>query len=119
MAKVGKKRMERPAGLSEAKLRATCEPDTLGFETTADLPDFHGLLGQDRALKAIDLAAGIKHPGFNLYALGPAGTGRHSAVIRSLEAQACRRSLPQDWVYRLRTVSASSSLISSVRPAAL
>ncbi|WP_456387550.1 Lon protease family protein [Profundibacter sp.] len=63
------------------------------------MPDFHGLLGQDRALKAIDLAAGIKHPSFNLYALGPAGTGRHSAVIRSLEAQACRRSLPQDWVY--------------------
>jgi lon-related putative ATP-dependent protease len=99
MAKVGKKQLQRPAGLSEDKLRSTCDSDTLGFETTADLPDFPGLLGQERALKAIDLAAGIKHPSFNLYALGPAGTGRHSAVKRSLEAQACQRPLPQDWVY--------------------
>jgi lon-related putative ATP-dependent protease len=99
MAKVGKKQLQRPAGVSEAKLRFTCDPNTLGFKTTADLPDFPGLLGQERALKAIDLAAGIKHPSFNLYAVGSAGTGRHSAVKRSLEAQACQRSLPQDWVY--------------------
>ena len=91
--------MQRPAGLLAPKLRPTCDPDTLGFETTADLPDFPGLLGQDRALKAIDLAAGIRDPSFNLYALGPAGTGRHSAVKRALGGQACQRPLPQDWVY--------------------
>lgn len=99
MAKVVKKELERPAGLSAAALRSTCDPKALEFETTADLPDFPGLVGQERALKAIDLAAGIKHPSFNLYALGPAGTGRHSAVKNSLEAQACQRPLPQDWVY--------------------
>jgi len=99
MAKVGKKWLDRPAGLSWTALRSACDPGTFKFKTTADLPDFHGLLGQERALKAIDLAAGIKHSGFNLYALGPAGTGRHSAVKRSLEAQARQRSSPQDWVY--------------------
>ena len=86
MAQVAKKRLSRPESLTAEALRSTCDPDSLGFETTADLPDFFGLLGQERALKAIDLAAGIKHPSFNLYALGPAGTGRHSAVKISLEA---------------------------------
>lgn len=99
MAKVAKRLLSRPEGLSTDALRATCDPNSLGFKTTSELPDFVGLLGQDRALKAIDLAAGIKHPSFNLYALGPAGTGRHSAVKSSLEAQACQRPLPQDWVY--------------------
>lgn len=99
MVKVAKMRLSRPKSLSAEALRLTCDPDSLGIKTTADLPDYFGLLGQERALKAIDLAAGIKHPSFNLYALGPAGTGRHSAVKRSLEAQARQRSLPQDWVY--------------------
>ena len=99
MAKEGKTGIERPSSLSAAALRSICDPQALGFKTTAELPDFSGLLGQTRALKAIDLAAGIKHPSFNLYALGPAGTGRHSAVKSSLEAQACQRPLPQDWVY--------------------
>ncbi|MBV1863193.1 MAG: AAA family ATPase [Rhodobacteraceae bacterium] len=99
MAKVEKTQLQRPVALSQAKLRSTCDPATLGFSTTAELPDFPSLIGQKRAQKAIDLAAGIRHPSFNLYASGPAGTGRHSAVKRALEAQACQRPLPQDWVY--------------------
>ena len=70
MTKVDKMRLSRPESLPGAALRLTCDPDSLGFKTTADLPDFVGLLGQERAIKAIDLAAGIKHPSFNLYALG-------------------------------------------------
>lgn len=99
MEKERKKLAEKPSGLPATALRSICDPQVLGFKTTADLPDFSGLLGQERALKAIDLAAGIKYPSFNLYALGPAGTGRHSAVRTSLEAQACQRLTPRDWVY--------------------
>jgi len=99
MGTVDKKLINRPAGLAANQLRSVCDPKSLGFKSTAKLPEIPGLLGQERALNAINLSAGIAHPSFNLYAVGPAGTGRHAAVRDSLEAKAIERPLPQDWVY--------------------
>ena len=80
-------------------LRAECDPATLGFASTADLEPLPALIGQDRALEAIRLAASIPHHGFNLFAYGPEGTGRHSAVLQMLKDEAATRPTPPDWVY--------------------
>lgn len=58
-----------------------------------------GLVGQERALQAIDFAAAIRRPGFNLFVMGPEGTGRHGAVRRILTARARTETPPDDWVY--------------------
>ena len=88
-----------PAGLPPALLRPECDPDTLGFATTATLRSTTGLVGQDRATDAIKLSAEIDHKDFNLYVLGREGTGRHTAVNKLLSKAAAKRPMPCDWVY--------------------
>lgn len=59
-----------PDGLAAVRLRAECDPKTLGFKTTASLKPTLGFIGQDRAIDAIKLSAEIDHRDFNLYVLG-------------------------------------------------
>ncbi|MEO9824611.1 MAG: ATP-binding protein [Paracoccaceae bacterium] len=88
-----------PKGLPINRLRASCDPKKLGFDTTASLRPEKGLVGQDRAIDAIRLSAGIAHKDFNLYVLGRDGTGRHTAVVKLLSDVAATRPVPCDWVY--------------------
>ncbi len=81
------------------KLRRRCDPAKLPFQSTEDLAEFSDLIGQERALDAIRLSSQISHRDFNLFVLGPTGTGRHSAVKKLLTEQATKRPLPSDWVY--------------------
>ncbi|MYM55972.1 Lon protease family protein [Thalassovita mangrovi] len=85
--------------LPSAKLRNRCDPETLPFRTTAEIEDFRDLIGQDRALDAIRLSSELPHRDFNLFVLGPSGTGRHDAVDKLLREQALKRPVPSDWVY--------------------
>lgn len=85
--------------LSAGMLRQRCDPQVLGFRTTEDATAFSGLIGQDRALDAICLSSGMSHRDFNLFVVGPTGTGRHSAVSKVLKDDAATRPLPSDWVY--------------------
>ena len=88
-----------PSGLPSVRLRAECDPRTLGFKTTASLKSALGFIGQARAIDAIKLSAEIDHKDFNLYVLGREGTGRHSAVAQLLSKAAATRPMPCDWVY--------------------
>ena len=88
-----------PKGLSPLRLRAECDPKTLGFTTTAKLKPVPGLIGQDRAIGAIKLSAEITCKDFNLYVLGREGTGRHTVVDQLLSKAAESRPEPCDWVY--------------------
>lgn len=85
--------------LPSEKLRNRCDPATLPFRTTAEIEDFRDLIGQDRALDAIRLSSELPHRDFNLFVLGPSGTGRHDAVDKLLREQAQKRPVPSDWVY--------------------
>lgn len=58
-----------------------------------------GLIDRERALRALSLAVEIRHEDFNLFVLGPHGTGRHSTVEQVLRAHAATRETPCDWNY--------------------
>ncbi len=81
------------------KLRQSCDPALLGFETTQESTGLVELIGQDRAMDAICLSSGMTHRDFNLFVLGPTGTGRHTAVQKILSEDAAKRPVPCDWVY--------------------
>ncbi|MDH3665701.1 MAG: AAA family ATPase [Paracoccaceae bacterium] len=85
--------------LSCDRLFRASDPTALGFETTTDLEPAHGLVGQDRALAALEFGVSIKARGFNIFALGAQGSGRHNAVRRFVEARAKDQPDPDDWVY--------------------
>ena len=90
---------EPAAPLPVSELRRTVDPASLGFQTTAELEPSSGLIGQDRALKAIQFGANIKSHDFNVFVLGPAASGKSTAVKQYLEMKAREASAPADWVY--------------------
>jgi predicted ATP-dependent protease len=73
--------------------------DAPAFETTADLEDLPGLIGQDRAREAVELAVAMRSRGYNLFVLGPAGLGKRSLVCQMLESRAAQEPPPADWCY--------------------
>jgi lon-related putative ATP-dependent protease len=85
--------------LSTDKLRRRCDPASLPFASTKELSERNELIGQARALDAIKLSSQISHRDFNVFVLGPNGTGRHTAVLKLLGNEATKRTLPADWVY--------------------
>ncbi|MBC7265007.1 MAG: AAA family ATPase [Chloroflexi bacterium] len=85
--------------LSANELRPVCDPSTFHFTTTEELPPLQEIIGQDRARRAIEFGIEIESPGFNIYALGPSGSGRTSIVKRFLEQKAAGRPTPDDWCY--------------------
>lgn len=88
-----------PSPLPTSSLYRACDPEGLPFATTAELPNFDEPVGQERAVEAIRFAIGMRHRGFNLFALGSEGTGRRSLVMQSLGQAAADQAVPDDWVY--------------------
>jgi len=89
----------RPQPLEVSELRRVVDPATLGFKTTDELDPATGLIGQDRALKAIQFGANIKSYDFNIFVLGPAASGKTTAVKAHLGPKAAEAPTPTDWVY--------------------
>ena len=85
--------------LSADAVRWTCDPDTLGFESTAELERPDALIGQERAERSVEFGVDIRSPGFNIFAMGLPGTGRTSMIFERLRAVADSRSTPPDWCY--------------------
>lgn len=85
--------------LSASKVRATCDPSELDFETTAELPSLSEIIGQPRATEALRFGVDIESFGYNIFALGPPGTGKMSFVKGMLEEVAKSKPVPDDWCY--------------------
>lgn len=83
---------------SELLYRA-CDTGQFDFETTAELDDHAGLVGQERVLEALRFGTGIRRQGYNIFVLGPDGAGKHEAVLRFLAGIAMRERAPSDWAY--------------------
>ena len=74
-------------------------PDQFNFTTTDDLEPFRGVLGQERAVEALQFGVAMPRAGYNVFVMGEPGTGRFSFVQRYLKAEAKRLETPADWVY--------------------
>lgn len=73
--------------------------EQFAFTNTDDLEPFRGVLGQERAVEALQFGVAMPRPGYNVYVMGEPGTGRFSFVKRYLKAEGKRQQTPADWVY--------------------
>jgi ATP-dependent Lon protease len=71
----------------------------LGFKSTEELDPLDEILGQPRAMKALDLGLGIQHPTYNVYVAGLSGTGKKETIRRVLSERIADGKPPSDWVY--------------------
>jgi lon-related putative ATP-dependent protease len=94
---VGNKNHQQP--LAPETLYRRCDVAGFKFKNTAELEDISEFFGQDRALEAVRFGVGIRRQGFNLFLLGPAGTGKYSTVQDFLVKRAAKEPTPEEWCY--------------------
>lgn len=91
--------MTDPLELTLQQLRRQCPPDHFKFKDTSELPGEVTIFGQKRGVEAIEFGIDINVPGYNLYVLGPAGSGRLTAVQHFINDRAKDDPTPDDWCY--------------------
>ncbi len=80
-------------------LRWNCDAASLPFETTDELPCCEGIIGQDRAVAAIQLGLRVRSKGHNVFVCGQPGTGRTTSVRHLLETIDVPFEPPPDVIY--------------------
>ncbi len=85
--------------LTPESLLRHCDPQQFDFETTESMPELDVFIGQSRVIEALRFGLGVRYKGYNLYALGPSGTGKFALIRRYLKGLAAERPLPDDWCY--------------------
>ena len=85
--------------LPASALFTACSADAMTCDTTAQLEDLPGLLGQERAREAVGFGVALRSRGYNLFVLGPPGLGKRTFARRMLEERAAAEPAPDDWCY--------------------
>ncbi|MCW8929561.1 MAG: AAA family ATPase [Gammaproteobacteria bacterium] len=85
--------------LSVEQLYKKCDLSDLNFNTTEDLPELEEIIGQERALTAIDFGMGMNHKGYNLFVLGSEGIGKTALIKKLLKKHYVNRKKTFDWCY--------------------
>lgn len=87
------------SALSYQQMYSSCDLDFLSFDTTRDLEDLNQPLGQEQAINAINFGISVDSYGYNLFCIGPEGTGKASLVRQILGKAAKKCKTPNDWCY--------------------
>jgi len=85
--------------LPEQELRSRIAPESLGISDTEALEPLTGIIGQERALRALRFGLEMKGSGYSIYVSGPPGIGKMTSVRAFLEEVAAARPSPPDWCY--------------------
>ncbi len=70
--------------------------------TQKDLQNFPkhvDIIGQDKALEALDFGIHMSAPGYNIFCAGPKGVGRTKLSLEAVKKYAATRRAPNDWCY--------------------
>ena len=86
--------------LKPESLRAVCDPDALGFETTLDVsPLKEKVVAQDRAVHALEFGLGVKDLEYNIFVAGPPRAGKTETIMAYVQELAATEPTPPDYIY--------------------
>ena len=91
--------MKHPQALPVDSLYTPCNPQQFTFTDTSKLAAIDVVIGQERALDSVHFGLRIRSDGYNVFALGPAGIGKLTAVRHMVTEQAKDKPIPPDWCY--------------------
>ena len=90
---------EHSLKLKTSEVYRSCQQDQFNFKDTSELSRKQTIFGQERGVTAIKFGIDIDVPTFNLFVLGPDGTGRLTAVKHFIDEQTDDGPTPPDWCY--------------------
>ncbi len=93
------KKAARFKELPPNKLRWKIAPKDIPFKSSEDCTTCDDIIGQERALKAIQTGLDIKSMGYNIFITGIVGTGRTTTVKKLLEKLEKDEKTPNDICY--------------------
>ncbi|MGC1582200.1 MAG: ATP-binding protein, partial [Candidatus Acidiferrales bacterium] len=96
---MSEKKSSIPSGLPPEKLRWQCDVASVPFATTAAAPLVSGEMGQERALRALQMGVELTAQGYNVFICGLSGTSRGGMVTRMVEELNPARELAPDRCY--------------------
>lgn len=91
--------MNHPEALSSDLLYKSCAVEQFSFQTTAELEPVDVVIGQQRALESVRFGLRMLNDGYNVFALGPGGMGKFTAVRHMVSEEAENGAIPSDWCY--------------------
>lgn len=91
--------MARVKALDSSKLRRVCDPAIFKFKDTSEIEPFEGVIGQERAVRALEFGLKTRMRGFNIYMSGTTGMGKTSFAQNNIRKIAAKEKTPCDWCY--------------------
>ncbi len=85
--------------IKSEQLRKTCDCSVFPFQSTADISPLEGIIGQERAVRALEFGLKINKQGYNIFIVGVTGTGRNSYTQSLVNKVATEGEKPLDWCY--------------------
>ncbi len=85
--------------LSRKELTWSIDQEDIDFETSDGCEPCEEIIGQDRALKAIQTGLDIRSLGYNIFITGLAGTGRVTTIKKLLDELKKEQKTPDDILY--------------------
>ena len=89
--------MLRKNRLSAAELRCDCPPSVFSFKHTGEIEPLSDVIGQQRAVQAIEFGLNMDSPGYNIFVTGIEGTGKNTIVKDLVTKFARDLPTPMDW----------------------
>lgn len=85
--------------LTPDKLRFYCDESLFDFETTETVTPLELMIGQERAVKAVDFGLLAKGAGYNIFMSGLVGTGKITYAKGAVYRMAAKQPVPHDLCY--------------------
>lgn len=85
--------------LTPAELKQCCDPSIFKFRSTDELEPLSDIIGQERAVRAMEFGLKINHKGYNIFMTGLTGTGKTSYAKAVVAETARKRPIPDDIIY--------------------
>jgi len=85
--------------LTYAELRDLSQGKDFDFASTRSLASLREIIGQDRAVEALEFGLEIRSQGYNIFLAGYPGTGRRHVITRFLAERTPKEPPPDDWCY--------------------
>ena len=91
--------MYKNCALKTDQLRKNIDLKKIKFESTRDIEPLTKVIGQERAVSALNFALEIHDSGYNIFVTGSYGTGRTTIVTDLLHATAKKQDVPHDLAF--------------------